>query len=209
VVAQTHIKDVPITNLGDSRIGENTVILEGSLRKVSDNVPATKEDLDRMAEEMERKRNIPLAYTTLARLYKKDKQYKKALVAVNRSLELDANDFWALELRGTIKAKLGDLSGGLSDLNRSLEINPNSQSAIYLERGIIYLMMGDKINAQKDFDKFIEAFPNAKKTLEKRIEEANQQISESTVGVAQCDDYLRKVRSCLMTHLPETALVKL
>jgi len=155
-----------------------------------------------MAEEMERKRNIPLAYLTLARLYKKDGQYAKGLGAAIKAIDLDTNDFWAFELSGTLRAKLGDLSGGLADLNRSLEINPHPQSAIYLERGIIYLMLGDNVNSQKDFDKYLEAFPNGRDTLEKRIEEANKKLSETSVGVVECDDYIRKMRSCLFAHTP-------
>ena len=167
-----------------------------------DGGPPSKEKMDRMNAKMEQKRNIPLAYITLARLYIKQGQYEKGLDAVNKGIDLSPSEFDMYEMRGTIKAKLGDLSGGLDDLNKSLKLNPNSPSAIYLERGIIYLMMGDKASSQKDFDKYLEAFPNGKTYLEKRIKEANTEISETSVGVAACDDYLFKVRRCLLKNVP-------
>ncbi|MCH8330576.1 MAG: tetratricopeptide repeat protein, partial [Bacteroidetes bacterium] len=52
------------------------------------------------------------------------KQYKEAMMAYNKAIELDLNHFKAWKNRGRLKAALKDYRGSINDFNKAIELNP-------------------------------------------------------------------------------------
>jgi tetratricopeptide (TPR) repeat protein len=122
-------------------------------------------------EKLEQAKNTALAYTNLASIYNRKKDFEKALATVEKGIKIDEKDFYAREVRGRIRVNTGNYQGAIDDLNASIKAMPSMSSA-YLERGLAYFLLGSETEAQKDFDKYLQMFPNGKTNLERRLEEA-------------------------------------
>jgi tetratricopeptide (TPR) repeat protein len=122
-------------------------------------------------DKLEQAKNTSLAYTNLASIYNRKKEFEKALATVEKGIRIDEKDFYAREVRGRIRLNTGNYQGAIDDLNAAIKAMPNMFSA-YLERGIAYFLLGNGAEAQKDFDKYLQMFPNGKTNLERRLEEA-------------------------------------
>lgn len=96
-------------------------------------------------------------HRTMAELLFELDKHEKALVEMNKSIELaykyveDENKISELyEYRGNIKAFMEDGKGMLNDWNRSLELNPDN-SMLYIMRGHFFQELQDHESAVSDF----------------------------------------------------------
>lgn len=163
---------VPQLSTDDVTVGQGSVIFKV---ETSGNATLTQAEMERMTERMEQAKNISQAYKNLAAIYERQKKYEAAMLMVEKGISLDQSDFVGYEVRGKIKLATGDYEGALVDLNKSIGMNAPVYTN-YVERGIAYLMLEKKEAAQKDFDKYLQAFPKGVQYLEKRIAEANRKL---------------------------------
>lgn len=148
------------------------VVIIGNRRETRGSAPVSQEEMDKMSESFSQTKNVALAYSNLASIYRERKDYDRALNAVERALKIDRTDFGAYETRGKINADKGDFVRAIADFDRTLEMMPGGFFT-RLERGAAYLMLGKEAEAQKDFDDFLKSFPfpNGKELVAKRVEE--------------------------------------
>ena len=57
----------------------------------------------------------------------------------------------------------------------AIKLMPNIPT-MFLGRGIAKLLAGSETEAQKDFDKYLQLFPNGKMILDREIEKAKQKV---------------------------------
>ena len=94
---------------------------------------------------------VGMAYNNKAYAYVKLKEYNKALIFVEKALELDKSAWHFWDTRGEIYLNLGSYDKCISDLNRALEIHENSNS--YFLRGLAFIKSGQKVMGCKDLSK--------------------------------------------------------
>jgi tetratricopeptide (TPR) repeat protein len=155
-------------------VGQDSIIIVGNPRLGG---PPTPEQIERMTERLEQSKNIALAYTNLASLYAERNEYEKALSIVEKGIRLDQTDYVGLGTRAKIKLGLRDYAGALADADKAIGRMPGFP-APYETRGIAYLLLGKEAEAEKDFAKFLQFFPGAKASLEKRIAEAKAKAQQ-------------------------------
>lgn len=127
-------------------------------------------------DEIENYLNTSAVYTSLADLQIKNGLTDTALINIEKALRMNASDSFALSTRGKAYMEKEEFQKALDDYNKSIDLMPNNPT-FYIERGIIYLVLGNKVKAQKDFDKYVEIFPRGKSYIEKRIKEAETKYS--------------------------------
>jgi lipoprotein NlpI len=108
----------------------------------------------------------------LLRLAKND--LDKAIDDFNVSVEKSPGSIRSYELRGKAKFMKKDFDGSIADFGIVINLDPKSSNA-HLGRGLALLSIGKDMEAQKDFDKFLELAPNEKTVLEESIAKAKQQ----------------------------------
>jgi Flp pilus assembly protein TadD len=94
---------------------------------------------------------IGMAYNNKAYTYVKKKEYNEALPFVERALELDKTDWHFWDTRGEIYLNLGQYEKALSDFNKAIKIEGNSNS-FYL-RGMTYMKLGNKEKGCEDLSR--------------------------------------------------------
>jgi len=163
------IDTVILPNQNESQLTETIVTKNSGGSKISS---------EEANEKLEQSKNVAYIYTSLASIYVKRKEFEKASPLVDKALKIDPTDIFALETRGRLKLGLGDFQGAVSDLSISIKMIPVVTS-VYLERGVAYFMLGKEDEAQKDFDKFLQAFPHLRANYEKRLDEAKELRSKT------------------------------
>ena len=63
----------------------------------------------------------------------------------------------------------GDMKPAIEDYNRAIELDPRLAWA-YMNRGLIWVFLGDESKAQKDFEECVRLKPELKAELGPRIE---------------------------------------
>lgn len=170
VVVQSNVLLPKDKNNPNAPDGVETIIITDSQ---IGGMPSSPEDLDAFSDRMEQTKNTALAYTNLALLYKNRGDFEKALKTVAKGIELDQTDTYPISVRGQIKSAQKDYAGAIEDFNAVIQRNPRD-SHTYLERGITNFMSDNEAEAQKDFDKFLQLYPNGKSVLEIRLAKAKQ-----------------------------------
>ncbi|HEY0429842.1 MAG TPA: protein kinase [Pyrinomonadaceae bacterium] len=97
------------------------------------------------------------------------RNYKKAIEAYTRGIELNPNDSGLYNNRGIAYHIMREFEKAIADYTKAAELNPNHFSA-YNNRGLVYQEMGNKEQAVADFRKALELDPEnklAKDNLEK------------------------------------------
>jgi tetratricopeptide (TPR) repeat protein len=102
-------------------------------------------------------RESPDVYVERGNAYKELKESDKALADWNRAIALDPNSFLAYASRGTYYRVSGKLAEAESDLDRSIQIQPNVEA--FYQRGSVFQEMGKFEDALKDFNSAIELHP--------------------------------------------------
>jgi len=163
--------EVALQSKGDVKVRQGSAVIIGERRSGG---PPSPEEMMRSGERLEQSKNTALAYINLASLYEKRGDHAKALEVVEKGVQLDPTDFYGLGVRGTVRSSLGDYAGAVADLSEAIKMAPKMAGKKYLDRGTAYLMLGQDNEAQQDFDKYLQLFPNAKTEVDKRIEEARK-----------------------------------
>ncbi len=107
-------------------------------------------------------------YNLLGLIYLTSGDLHNALDQFNISLELNhRSDATAYGNRGLTYGRLGQFSDAYKDIEKAMLKN---KKVGYKERGLVKLLQFKDIDAQKDFNKHLEFFPNFKRNLDKTIE---------------------------------------
>ncbi|MDZ7950200.1 tetratricopeptide repeat protein [Nostoc sp. DedQUE09] len=101
----------------------------------------------------------PIALGWRGESYRLMKRYTEALQDLDRTIELDPNDQWALAHRGNIYRYIKRYPEGLQDLDRAIELDPNDHWALAV-RGDIYCLIKRYAKALENLDRAIELDPN-------------------------------------------------
>lgn len=133
------------------------VVLQGQQFKTQINAN-TPEELERQTEKLEQKMNLASAFANLALMYKKKGNLDKALTNIEKSILINQNYAYAIGIRGQIRLINGEYKDAVRDLSVSLRDAPLAYATL-ADRGIAYLMIGNDVEAQKDFDKYLELAP--------------------------------------------------
>jgi serine/threonine-protein kinase len=97
------------------------------------------------------------------------RRYDKAIEAYTKAIELNPNDSWFYNNRGTIYHLTSEFEKAIADYTKAAELNPTHFSA-YHNRGLVYQEIGNTELATADFRKALELAPDnkpAKESLEK------------------------------------------
>lgn len=110
--------------------------------------------------------NLPLnkaeSYYVKGLSYYDEGDNQKAIAAYTQAVEIDPKFDKAFIMRALARIKAGDKAGALEDLNKALEINPNSQQAYlaYIGRAVLRAIQGDYQAAIADVNKVIQLSPS-------------------------------------------------
>ncbi|KAG0347742.1 TOM (translocase of outer membrane) complex component [Podila humilis] len=95
----------------------------------------------------------------LAEYYVSKRQYKQAMDAYNKAIELDTNHMAkALNMRGTFTFLMGDSKKALVDFDKAIELDPKYVQT-YIKRGSIFMEQADALKTFQEFDTAISIDP--------------------------------------------------
>lgn len=115
---------------------------------------------DKLYTESANKSEFKFFYINPARSSSQLMQFDQALNFLKKANELAPNDFDVAYYSAEAKAKNKDYSGALAHYNKALSINNNHYNS-YINRGYLYLEMGDVTNANSDFSRAIVIDPKS------------------------------------------------
>ena len=127
--------------------------------------------------------------------------YKEALNAYNKMIELDPQYAGAYVTRGLAYHNLGNRQQAINDYNKAIQLNPQDDAA-YKYRGLSYAMLGNHQQAINDYSKAIELGPKDARAyysrgisylLLKNKQKAIEDVKTAAkLGYKDAQDYLRK-----------------
>lgn len=94
-------------------------------------------------------------YNSEAEALEREGRYEEAIVLLNKALEIDPENIYALLNRAVDKSILGDYEGAINDYSKVIEIDPRNTLAL-LNRGKNKKRMENYIGAIEDFDRAIK-----------------------------------------------------
>jgi tetratricopeptide (TPR) repeat protein len=94
-------------------------------------------------------KNLAWAFTDRCFGYFVKRDYDSALGDCNQAIELDPDNAYPYELRGTAYLGKGDYSHAITDFNKAINLDPKSASAFY-NRGNAKRASGDTVGAAAD-----------------------------------------------------------
>ncbi|PYS71671.1 MAG: hypothetical protein DMF69_09640 [Acidobacteria bacterium] len=90
-----------------------------------------------------------------------------AISDYNKAIRIDPKNMWAYFYRAKELEGRGDLEAALADVNRAIQIDPLNGN-FRVEHGVVLTLMGNKKDAQSDFDMLLRT---DRTTWQKRIDE--------------------------------------
>src|SRR6266849_9027502 len=96
-----------------------------------------------------------------------------ALADFNKAIKLRSNNVFAYQNRAGLHEKRKELDEALADYNKAIKLNSKFPFA-YRGRGLLLLAQGKDTQAESDFAKYLQLYPDGKDSLEKQIEEVKQ-----------------------------------
>jgi tetratricopeptide (TPR) repeat protein len=121
-------------------------------------------------------------YAWLAGSFLQESNYEAAKKFSDKSIAINPNDFYALNIRGVCYAQAGDLNNAEQDFQKALEISPNF-AAPFVNKGKALMDARKYQEAINMFDEGIRRFPNKVEVLRmkgdchKHLQEYPQAIS--------------------------------
>lgn len=104
--------------------------------------------------------NLTVAdYFIQAALKRKEKDYKGAILDLNRALEIKPDVSSLIYFRGLNKFSLKDYPGALADFDDAIRLRPKAIK-VYFFRGMAHVLVGNNSEALKDVDLVIQAKTN-------------------------------------------------
>lgn len=113
--------------------------------------------------------NNPHAYNDRAAVWKKRKEFDKAIADYTKAIERDPNNPYAYNIRGNTFIAKKELDKALVDYNKAIELDPQFAPA-YNGRGVILREKGEFEKALADYEKAVALSPTDrlyKQNLEK------------------------------------------
>lgn len=120
---------------------------------------------------MEQEDNLAVAYADLGRLYAKMNDLDRALESYEKGLKIRSDSSYLHDLRSRARLRRGDPKGAIKDLQAAVE-NPLTPADQHFNQGILLLLQGKDAEAEREFAQQLQKFPESKKNLAERIEEA-------------------------------------
>ena len=125
--------------------------------------------------------------------YRKQRQWKKAVDAYTKAIELDKGDFRSYERLGRVFFEMGDYGQAAINLTRAIEIKPN-RYLLYDLRGRAQSMLGNKDGVEADFIKAIELYSGHNVYLHKalafsQMEDYAQALADLSRAIELKKDY--------------------
>lgn len=100
--------------------------------------------------------------------------FDKAIDDLSAAIEKSSEPVKLYNLRAQAKFRKKDWGAAIVDYNMAIKLDPKFPDA-YFYRGLTLLNQGKEVEAQKDFDKFLELAPDKKAFLEKWIEKTRRE----------------------------------
>lgn len=85
-------------------------------------------------------------------------EFEEALVKTNQIIELDPNNFFAFNIRGSVYLTLSEFDKAIEDYNKTLDLEPFFPHAFY-NRGRAFRLKGQDEQALEDLQKSIDLSP--------------------------------------------------
>ncbi len=114
--------------------------------------------IDLLSKQIDKSSNNATLYIKRADLYFNIHDFDSAVEDYSSALELDDSLDAAWFGRGMAQGRMGFISEGIDDLSVFIKRNPEDSTAL-TKRGVRYLWLGDKQNAQRDLQKAIKLDP--------------------------------------------------
>ena len=111
-----------------------------------------------IAQEVAPNINAADSYYTLGNIKAESGDFRGAIIAFSRAIELNPNYIGAYNNRGMAKYSLGNYRGAITDYNLALKLNasPTIIAFIYNNRGVATAEIGDRRGAIADYNRAIE-----------------------------------------------------
>ena len=113
------------------------------------------ENINKIIEKEANEKN----YFKRGTIYKKLKNYSKAIEDYDKVIKLNSNDAGYYNGRGSAKYSLGEYKESVEDYNKAIKLNPNKVS-YYNKRGNGKYKLGEYKESIEDYNKAIELSPN-------------------------------------------------
>ena len=129
-----------------------------------------------------------IVYRLAISAYLQFKDYKTALILQNdfeKYCNLNSDDY---ANSGLIKSQLGNYDDGMSDYQKSLDLNPKNKCALN-NRGYTYNLLEQYVQAIEDFDKAIEIEPESAYSFNNR--------GLAKIKLGQEDEGLRDIKTSI------------
>jgi tetratricopeptide (TPR) repeat protein len=125
----------------------------------SDRVKVWKDPVALWSDVIEKNPQSPVAYNERGQAYADRKQYEKAMIDLNRSIQLNRRFSLAYNNRGLLKNEMKEYESALDDFNQAIEID-NSNAELFVNRGKAHASLSDLEKAARDFEKAIQLDKN-------------------------------------------------
>lgn len=112
-------------------------------------------DIPNIVETMEDKQSDPQYFFLAAKMYLKNKDYRNALIFLNKAIDIEPEDATFYNSRGFTYECIQDYNNAIADYTKALTLKPDYAVA-YNNRGHAYNEMNLYDNAIKDFKQAIE-----------------------------------------------------
>ena len=93
---------------------------------------------------------LSIAYSNRGNVYNDLGDYEKAIVELNKAISIDAYNYKAYTIRGIVYGKIGQYQKAIDNFDKAISIN-NRFAAAYHFRGYVNEILGNKIQANKDY----------------------------------------------------------
>lgn len=135
------------------------------------------EEMEKQQAKMEQTMNLVIAYANLGGRYARRNDFDKALEVYEKGLRIRKGDPYIHKLRSEIRIKRGDLPGAIEDLTVATSSRMGTPDR-HFDKGLLLVLQGKDDEAEKEFALHRQIFPEARESLDKRIEAAKKLRSQ-------------------------------
>jgi tetratricopeptide (TPR) repeat protein len=134
---------------------------------------SNQQELDAAVRGREQTVNVSNVFFDLGRLYNQRGDTDRALLNIGKGLQMSPSSSSGRQLRGEIRMQRGDLAGAIEDYKAAVE-SPLVAPNVHANKCILLTLQNDDAAAEKEMQIYVQAFPDAKAYLEKRVAEAKK-----------------------------------
>jgi tetratricopeptide (TPR) repeat protein len=120
------------------------------------------------------------AYVNRGLIYSSRGDSDAAISDFGKSIRVNPSDAWPYYFRAVELEGKGDLAGALADIDRAVKVDPNNGNC-RVEHGVLLLLMGRGVEAQKDFDVLLES---DRAVWQKRIDDRTAAVRKKLAAVS-------------------------